>query len=303
MGTGPAHGQGRAGLDRRPENHQVGWVFGLSTGQVRLFLRHLWATDGSVRWDERAGQCRLYYASTSRRLIDDVARLLLRCNVMTRIKKVRKKGYRDGWRLHIYGAEQQLRLIDEIGVNGAHGVAAIDCAERLRGTAGNTNLDTVPKEVWTRVRGVLQERQTTHRESASAMGTAFCRSTLSKHAPSRERLGRVSALLDDASLDILATNDIFWDAVAEITPLGAQEIYDATVLGTHNFVANGVSVHNSLEQDADLVLLIHREDFYEPESPRAGEADLLVVKHRNGPTGTVTVAFQGHYSRFVDMAR
>jgi len=59
----------------------------------------------------------------------------------------------------------------------------------------------------------------------------------------------------------------------------------------------------SLEQDADLVLLIHREDFYEPESPRAGEADLLVVKHRNGPTGTVTVAFQGHYSRFVDMAR
>ncbi|MDQ3733795.1 MAG: replicative DNA helicase, partial [Actinomycetota bacterium] len=64
-----------------------------------------------------------------------------------------------------------------------------------------------------------------------------------------------------------------------------------------------IAVHNSLEQDADLVLLIHREDFYEPESPRAGEADLLVVKHRNGPTGTVTVAFQGHYSRFVDMAR
>ena len=113
----------------------------------------------------------------------------------------------------------------------------------------------------------------------------------------------MSALLDDASLDILATNDIFWDAVAEITPLGAQETYDATVLGTHNFVANGVAVHNSLEQDADLVLLIHREDFYEPESPRAGEADLRVVKHRNGPTGTVTVAFQGHYSRFVDMAR
>lgn len=58
----------------------------------------------------------------------------------------------------------------------------------------------------------------------------------------------------------------------------------------------------SLEQDADLVLLLHREDHYEPESPRAGEADFIVAKHRNGPTGTVTVAFQGHYSRFVDMA-
>ncbi|MEV5327376.1 replicative DNA helicase [Nonomuraea sp. NPDC052634] len=59
----------------------------------------------------------------------------------------------------------------------------------------------------------------------------------------------------------------------------------------------------SIEQDADMVILLHREDAYEPESPRAGEADLIVAKHRNGPTATVTVAFQGHYSRFVDMAQ
>jgi replicative DNA helicase len=59
----------------------------------------------------------------------------------------------------------------------------------------------------------------------------------------------------------------------------------------------------SLEQDADIVILLHREDAYESESPRAGEADLIVAKHRNGPTATITVAFQGHYSRFVDMAQ
>ena len=59
----------------------------------------------------------------------------------------------------------------------------------------------------------------------------------------------------------------------------------------------------SLEQDADVVILIHREDAYEKESPRAGEADLIVDKHRNGPTSIITVAFQGHYSRFVDMRR
>jgi replicative DNA helicase len=58
----------------------------------------------------------------------------------------------------------------------------------------------------------------------------------------------------------------------------------------------------SIEQDADLVMLLHREDAYERESPRAGEADFIVAKHRNGPTATITVAFQGHYSRFVDMA-
>jgi len=57
----------------------------------------------------------------------------------------------------------------------------------------------------------------------------------------------------------------------------------------------------SIEQDADMVILLHREDAYEKESPRAGEADVIVAKHRNGPTDTITVAFQGHYSRFVDM--
>ena len=57
----------------------------------------------------------------------------------------------------------------------------------------------------------------------------------------------------------------------------------------------------SIEQDSDVVILLHREDAYEKESPRAGEADLIVAKHRNGPTDTITVAFQGHFSRFVDM--
>ncbi|MBB3045668.1 replicative DNA helicase [Nocardioides soli] len=58
----------------------------------------------------------------------------------------------------------------------------------------------------------------------------------------------------------------------------------------------------SIEQDADMVILLHRDDVYEKESTRPGEADLIVAKHRNGPTRDITVAFQGHYSRFVDMA-
>jgi replicative DNA helicase len=58
----------------------------------------------------------------------------------------------------------------------------------------------------------------------------------------------------------------------------------------------------AIEQDADIVILLHREDAYDKESPRAGEADLIVGKHRGGPTATVTCAFQGHFSRFADMA-
>ncbi|MFF8035862.1 replicative DNA helicase [Streptomyces sp. NPDC016626] len=59
----------------------------------------------------------------------------------------------------------------------------------------------------------------------------------------------------------------------------------------------------ALEDNADLVILIHREEMYEKDSPRAGEADLIVAKHRYGPTATILTAFQGHYGRFVDMAQ
>ena len=113
---------------------------------------------------------------------------------------------------------------------------------------------------------------------------------------------RRAEVLDSEPLREIASSDVFWDKIVSIEPLGAQPVYDATIKETHNFVANGTNVHNSIEQDADVVILLHREDAYEKESPRAGEADLIVAKHRNGPTATVTVAFQGHYSRFVDMA-
>ncbi|MEU8383750.1 DnaB-like helicase C-terminal domain-containing protein [Streptosporangium sp. NPDC048865] len=58
---------------------------------------------------------------------------------------------------------------------------------------------------------------------------------------------------------------------------------------------------DAVARTADLVVLAHREDAAERDSSRAGEADLIVAKHRNGPTATITVAFQGHYGRFVDM--
>ena len=58
----------------------------------------------------------------------------------------------------------------------------------------------------------------------------------------------------------------------------------------------------SLEQDADMVILVHRPDAFEADDPRAGEADLIIAKHRNGPTATLAVAHQLHYSRFADLA-
>ena len=166
----------------------------------------------------------------------------------------------------------------------------------------NPNVDTVPKEVWAQVRSRLSSRQMTHRQFASAMGIQFCGSTLWKHSPSRSRLHRVAALLDDPKIHALATNDVFWDTIVEITSLGEQDVYDGTVSGTHNFVVNGITAHNSLEQDADIVILLHRPDAFDRDDPRGGEADFILAKHRNGPTKTVTVAHQLHLSRFTNMA-
>src|SRR5262249_4770890 len=86
-------------------------VFKLPTDQVVLFLRHLWATDGSVRWNQSIDSAQIYYASTSRRLVDDIMQLLLRLGVFSRIARVRKYGYRDCWHLYIERTENQARFL------------------------------------------------------------------------------------------------------------------------------------------------------------------------------------------------
>ncbi|MEU2033555.1 replicative DNA helicase [Nocardia amamiensis] len=278
-------------------------IFALPNDQVALFLHHLWATDGSVRWDAKGRQARVYYASTSRRLIDDVVQLLLRLGVHGRIKKVRKSGYRDCWHLTIDGSDNQTIFLRDIGVHGARGHSARAALAELEPMTRNTNVDTVPREVWSKVRTLLTAKNMTHREFSAAMDSRFCGSAMWKHSPSRSRLARVAAVLDDAEIDMFATNDVFWDKIVEITSLGDQDVFDGTVYGTHNFVANGINLHNSLEQDADMVILLHRPDAFERDDPRGGEADLILGKHRNGPTATITVAHQLHLSRFVDMAR
>jgi replicative DNA helicase len=292
-----------SGLDglRSHQKFIPGPVFGLSKRQLALYLRHLWATGGCVWWDAAAGQARIHYASTSGRLVDDIAQSLMRFNVMTRITGLRTGDYPPCYHLSVDGAANQLRFLDDIGVHGARSVMAAKARGKLAAIKAGTTLDTVPREVWDRVRRVLVERQMSHREFAATAGTQLG-GTLRKSAPGRERLSQVAAILGDADLEMVATNDVYWDRVASVQSTGLRPVYDATVAGAHNFVANGISVHNSIEQDSDVVILLHREDAYERESPRAGEADLIVAKHRNGPTAVVTVAFQGHYSRFVDMA-
>jgi replicative DNA helicase len=294
-------GLGLFGL-RSPDKFVPEQIFNIPKAQIKLFLRHLWATDGSVTSNIAGSGGRIYFSSTSRRMLDGVSRLLLRFGITARLKPVTVTSNRPQYTLDISGRDDQLRFLREIGVFGGRAAGCAALLQALESRPSNTNVETVPTEIWTDVRRILLDKEMSQRESARAMGTQFCGSSLSKSAPSRQRLMRIAAVLDDANLELQATNDVFWDEIKAIEPIGEHDVYDATVTGVHNFVANGIATHNSIEQDADVVILLHRDDYYDKESPRAGEADFIVAKHRNGPTDTVTVAAQLHLSRFVDMA-
>jgi replicative DNA helicase len=101
----------------------------------------------------------------------------------------------------------------------------------------------------------------------------------------------------------VATSDVGWDRIVEITPLGPLPVFDATVEPTHNFLANGIVAHNSLEQDADVVMFLYRDEVYNSESPDKGSAEVIIAKHRSGPIGTRRLVFLGQYTRFDNAAR
>jgi len=244
--------------------------------QIRAFVRRLWEHAG-----ELGGGVLPPALAVAPALADDVSRLLLRFGISVQ----RHDGDGDGGGtavLTVGDRDDRARFLKEIALCGWQ-EAAFGDVRRTVGPAGTA--EPVRGQVWSQVEQVLAGRG-----APAAGGRAAA------------ALPAVQAVLDAGGLDLVATNDVLWDEVVCVEPDGVEEVFDATVVGTHNFVADGVAVHNSIEQDADMVILLHREDAYEKESPRAGEADFIVAKHRNGPTDTITVAFQGHYSRFVDMS-
>ncbi|HXQ31837.1 MAG TPA: replicative DNA helicase [Steroidobacteraceae bacterium] len=100
-----------------------------------------------------------------------------------------------------------------------------------------------------------------------------------------------------------AGSDFAWEEVLAIEPAGAEEVFDLTVPGPASWLADGIVSHNSgaIEQDADVILLIYREEVYEPNTSRKGIADIIVAKQRNGPTGEVHLTFLGEYTRFENL--
>jgi replicative DNA helicase len=115
---------------------------------------------------------------------------------------------------------------------------------------------------------------------------------------SRERAARVADAVGSPALLSLATSDVYWDPIASITPAGRGDVYDLTVAGApHNFVAADVIVHNSIEQDADVVLFLYREGLHKQEVDRS-KTELIVAKNRNGPTDEIPLVFIASQTAF-----
>jgi replicative DNA helicase len=107
--------------------------------------------------------------------------------------------------------------------------------------------------------------------------------------------------LKSSAFERLANSDVYWDEILSIEPDGEEEVYDLTVDELHNFVAADIILHNSIEQDADIVMFIYRDEVYNPDSDRKNIADIIVAKHRNGPIGTVSLYFQAAQTRYRDL--
>jgi replicative DNA helicase len=277
-------------------------VFGLPDDQVTLFLRHLWATDGHVS-RQRSNGVVLYYGTSSHRLAKDVQLLLLRLGISSCIRRQPKAGYHDNFAVHVRGATNQLEFLRKVGIHGKRGRAVLDHVSYLSSITPNPNVDVLPRSVWDEIRMHMVDQRVTTRQLARDLGMSYAGSSLYKSAPSRERLRRITKVIRDRRLDSLAQSGVFWDEVVEIVPDAHEEVFDATVPGTHNFVADGMIVHNSIEQDADLVMFLYRDEVYNRDSEARGEAELIVAKHRNGPTDTVKLAFMNQYTKFASLTK
>jgi DNA polymerase-3 subunit alpha len=226
-------------------------VFRLRDSDIELFVGRLWAGDGFIANEKLAVP---YYATSSRRLAVDVQTLLLRLGILSGIhEKVFKYrgGTRTGYTVHLFGEGSIQRFLDRVT---PHTLGREEAVARLRTYLGSVpsglvSKDVIPLAVRDQVdrerrRVGLTWRQVEEQVDLS-MQEFQGRPNPRKPGFRRSTISRLADFFDSNPLRQLAASDLFWDRVVSITPAGEEETYDLTVEDDHNFVADGLIVHNS----------------------------------------------------------
>lgn len=284
-------------------------VFQQPAKSIALFLRHLWATDGCIklRRTQKGFAPAIYYATSSVQLAVDVQSLLLRLGINARVKRVPQgeKG-RDQYHVIVTGKPDVVQFIECLGAVGEYKSQALaEVQEYVVGLTHNTNRDVIPSSAWrTFVVPAMEANGITSREMQARINQTYCGTSLYQQNMSRERADRVANAVSCEAVLKLAHSDIYWDQVVSIEYDGEEEVFDLTVPRLHNFVANDITCHNSIEQDSDIVMFIYRDEYYNPETTeRPNIAEIVVAKHRNGPTGTVDLFWHGKLATFRNLQR
>lgn len=282
-------------------------LFSQSQDLIACFLRHLWCTDGSIKLVAgKSPRPIAYYSSSSERLAFDVQTLLLRLGINAKLKMIPQPGKgRSQYHVTITGKPDLELFIQKVGAVGKYKLGSLqEISEHLENCIGNTNRDIIPKEVWkTYVVPAMQTIGMTTREIQSRMEKSYCGSTLYKANLSRERALKVANIVKSSELIAIANSDVYWDEIVSIIRDGEEEVFDLTVDKLHNFIANNIIVHNSIEQDADIVMMLYRDEYYSPDTPDRGIAEVIIAKHRNGPTGTIKLLFDPQFTKFKNLAK
>jgi replicative DNA helicase len=287
---------------RSHEKRLPAQVFQLAKSQIALLLRHLWATDGCIgmRKPGSNGAPRVYFATCSPGLASDVAALLLRLGILSRRRRVCQASGRPVHTVDISGQENLVTFVEQVGGFGPRAGQIELLKAYLANRRSNTNVDTLPKSVFRSVQGRMRGLGVSGRAMAELRGTAYGGISHFRFSPSRALIAEYSELLDDPQLAEWANCPLFWDRVVEVAPAGEVETFDLTVPSYHNWLADGITTHNSgaIEQDADMILLIYRDEVYNKDTPKKGVAEIDLAKHRNGETGDIRLTFRGANSRF-----
>ena len=218
------------------------FIFELPKTQLALFLNRLFATDGWATVT-RDGGGRIGYCSTSERLSRQLQHLLLRFGVVARLRSraIRYRGTRrPAWQLDVIDPASARAFADHIGIFGKEEAVA-----RVRAAAkGHRALrDRIPAEVWDDLATAKGDRSWA--EIAERIGLPRGTNLKVGRSLSRGRLRKIAIEVDRPDLAHLADGDVYWDEIVSIEAVGMKQVYDLTVPGTHNFVANDVCVHNT----------------------------------------------------------